>query len=529
MTFDKKIYQFPLLITALTIVVLIGIAMGITPFVWNRFFFTTPDAGGLGCGAQTLAETGTFYTNLASGISNNFSICWTKETYPLLSIAHAILLRLFPIDVALLIAITTTCAVVGTSVVMFWVGYLAKKSICVAFLAGMFTATAPAILRAAILTPQNVFGYFLLSIGLLIITLTSIRRWAIFFLIPLFPLLFFTHTLTAGIAVISISVWFWLFYIRSWKWKLALGIMGFTLLASDYFFPVLPLPIHVGMVMNLLHEHFEGYKLPLWNHPAIWGYLVTSFAAVGMVYHKTIPYLIRSYLYVFFGVVLVFGHLFVIGLTLLPDRFIAFGWLPLTLFAAVGLYEIFARLHLRAPLVTGLLIIFTAAQITHAVVFMKDDYEGWSARFQPYPEFIQAMKWLNTQPSKGTLLGVMNIINRELVFANHFYSGPVANYPWYNIDAKNLENFSAKSDLYRPVFADITNPTYLQFQKLYMLVAHPDSPAALATVQEYNIKYFVAWRRAQDGWIWQEKAPSVFHKIYKNKAYVIYDLQPTTP
>lgn len=351
------------------------------------------------------------------------------------------------------------------------------------------------------------------------------KYWLWLVVLVLFFLLFFTHTLSFGIAAVTIVLWFILFYLRSWKLKIIPFALAALITFFDWQYSFLPLPTR--QVWSILHSGSVGYQHPLWDHPAVWGYIITSLAAIGLFVRSQIHVKIKWLMLTLLAVSLLFGHAYFFGLTLLPERFIAFSWIPMAFFAAIGLEQLIAKLNFKKPVTALIIILLLAAQTTHAIVYMRDDYNGWSKRFQPRPKYIEALKWLNKNSTwKGPLLGVMNVSNREISFAVHFYDGPAVNYPWYNLNHRDITDFAAKSSLYAAAFQNPQNPTYLHLKKIYTIIVLPETNEAKMYAEELGLKYFIVWKPAQDGKIWKKARPEHFPKIYENEKYAIYDLQP---
>jgi hypothetical protein len=223
---------------------------------------------------------------------------------------------------------------------------------------------------------------------------------------------------------------------------------------------------------------------------------------------------------------LIMGHLSVIGWILLPDRFVAYCWLGVVLLAAVGIEQLRTMIKWPAWLWLGCVLLIWSAQLAHTVVYIKDDITGWSNRFKPQAEFITAVQWLNTnQPNDGVLVGIMAAANREITFAPLWYDGPIASYPWYNLNHRNLKSFKANSSLYKTVFTDQTSAEYLRVQAFYNIIAKPNSPEAYPAAQQYHLSYLIMPKGSQADIIWQTAQPASFPQIYENQTYRIYSLR----
>lgn len=510
------------------IVVAVGsLMLGMLPFFINDWYLTTPDMGGLACGAQHLAETGEFSDGQTANLGYNFSVCWTKDLYPALQWMHAGLLMVLPVSAWQLVQITTVLGVAACGVFMWLIVYTLTRSPLYAGIAGIFTAATPALLRAATLTPQNVHGYalILLVIWLLccLITKEYNKWWLTFLLLPLL-LLGAVHKLSFGIIGLVLAVWIWGFYLQSWIWRVGLAAVALLAVLGNEFFTVLPFTVQSAWA--LLQHNLGGYDKPLWDHPSIWGYLVTALAAVGWALYRGLPRSLLSLFALLVIVPVILGHLSVFGITLLPDRFITFAWLGLVPLACFGLISIQQRVTMPRVVLGCFLALLLVAQVTHAVVFVKDDVDGWSSRFKPSEDFITAMTWLNDYDEvNGIVLGIMAVTNREITFAPTWYDGPVISYPWYNLNHRNLKKFEANSGLYQGIFANPTDPEYLRVLALYTIITKPNQEQVPQYIQQYNVRYYIIPIDSPAYAILAEKKSIPYQQIYSNELYVIYELQ----
>lgn len=519
---QKNHYYTPAAI-ALGTTLVIALFLGILPLYFNVFPLTTPDAGGLACAAKTLAKTDHF--NVSRTVSPNFAICWTREHYQVVQFINAAILKILPLQSWQTVPTTALFMYLGCVLGIFYIVYQFTRSHTMAMVGGILAAATPALLRSLILTPQNVYGYFVIIL-LMIVFLHLIakpRAWYWWIsLIGLTPILAFTHTLSFGIAAITFTIWFWLFFLQSWLYRLLLvGVGGIIIFVNEKFSL---LPITVKNALQLFQSNFSGYDHPLYDHPAIWGYIVTALAAVGLTLSIKLHYKLRWLCISLIITPVILGHLSYFGLQLLPERFIPFAWLGLVPLAALGLHELGQRLHWRPVLWTSVLILIVSAQIVHAIIFIQDDVNGWSKRFRPHPEFIEALQWLNTQPNKGALLGIMAVSNREISFAPLWYDGMIENYPWYNLDHKNIKNLQANSSLYKPILADPANPEYKRIHALYALMTTPTDSTVPALIAPYSLHYFIVPKTSPVYKIWKAESTIPFSIVYENNKYIIYAL-----
>lgn len=501
---------------------IISLFLGILPLYFNTFPLTTPDAGGLACAADTLARTGHF--NISRTNSPNFAICWTTS-YPVVQIINAIAIRLLPLHSWQVIPLMTTAAFLVCVFGIYAISFRLTRSLYISTLTAVLASASPALLHTATFTPQNVYGYAMIVI-ITYLLIKIIQDQAKLYWLGVggcMIILAFTHTLSFGIAAIAFTVWIWIFALESWWYRLiTLGSgIGILMLNEKMTF----LPVTIEAAWSLFHGHFSGYDQPVYYHPAHWGYIITMLACIGLAFSIRLHYKIKWLLLTLLIVPVVLAHLSFIGIRLQPDRFVPFAWISLVLLAGLGLAGV--QQHLRLPkfIWETCVVLMLGAQIVHAVVFIQDDITGWSARFRPHPEFIEAVQWLNTQPTKGALLGIMAVSNREISFAPIWYDGMIENYPWYNLDHKNIKNLQAKSSLYKPILENPADPEYTRIHALYALITGPTDPTVPARIAPYNLKYFILPKTSQAYKIWKNEAAIPFPLIYENSKYVLYTLQ----
>lgn len=513
-------------IFALAVVLIQALCIGSVPFVLNDWFLTTPDAGGWACGAQTLADTGAFSDGHTAGLGYNFNICWAQDTYPGLQYLLAGLVKLSGVAADRLIPLILIGLLAGLAVTMWGVAWNMTRSHTVALLAGLATSLTPIVLRAQILTPQNLFGYWLIALMLLLIVhIIATKHYAWWLgVAALAGLLGYIHSLSFGIAGIVLAVWFYGWYLPNWKWRVAVLLLGMLGGIAVWYKDILPVSPQIALDL-FRSGNFTGYDHPLYDHPAFLGYGLTVLAVIGLLFGQITNRSAKWLMICWFIVPIMLGHLSVIGWILLPDRFIAYMWFGVVLSAAVGLDRLRQLLPWPTVLWVGLALLLWGAQVSHTIVYIKDDIAGWSARFRPQAEFIEALQWLNTQPDAGTLVGIMAAANRELTFAPLWYDGPIASYPWYNLNHRNLKSFKANSHLYQGIFADPTKPEYLRVQAFYTIIAKPKSDEAHPLAVQYNLAYLIMPKGSQADDIWQQAQPAHFPQIYENAHYRIFSLR----
>ncbi|MDP3970723.1 MAG: hypothetical protein Q8P90_03410 [bacterium] len=513
---------------SLSIVAIVAIFLVFISLYWNDFAIT-PDASGLACGAKVLAETGEFSTYSLTG--NSYEMCWRPSTYPVLQIIHAGLLKILPIQSHHLLLLTGGLAFLACVVGVWLIGWLLSKSPTIALFAGLFSALSPALIRSLVLTPQNLFGYMLIIFCIIFAILAITKqqhRWIAFALSP-FSLLALVHDLSFGIAAIVFSSWFVLFYIKSWKIKIGLITTGIIVLVLDFTLAIFPVSIK-GMIGYFINNSLPGFYHPIWDHPAIWGYLITMLAGVGLVFGLSkITKQIKWLLLIMLLVPIILGHLPLFGIGILPNRFIPFAWISLAIFASFGLVEL--RKYLKfTPIVFVLFaVLIVGAQATHAVVFMKDDIEGWSFRYRPHDGFAEALEWLDDTNHTGRLLGVQSATNQEILHAPLWYSGHTIYYPWYSLNHRDIQKFNVlnPSSPFSEIINQPENPTYQRLHAMYTIIAKPKNERNTSNIAELGISYFIISKDSPVyKSIWSTNKSEYYPVIYENTSYVIYDLKP---
>lgn len=527
-SFIKTIQPYGIWI-ALAITIITAGCIAIVSFSYNDFFLTTADMGGLACGSNHLAETGTFSNGQTGGIAYNFNICWTKDSYPGLQFLHAVILKIVPIEAWQLIIITSALAYMTTAVLAMWLIWMIRHSSVLAIMGGLLTASSPALLRSMLLTPQNAHGYaWILLILVIIVWLIKNKYnkwWLLLVLVPAL-LLVVIHTLSFGIIMVTLAIWIWLFVIKKWRWRLALLAVGILGAFGNEVIQIIPFSINEAY--QLLKSSFGGYNKPLWDHPSIWGYIITSLGALGLLLYREMDRSIKWLLGILLFIPVIFAHLSVIGIILLPSRFAAFGWIGLTLLAPFGIAVLWQRLNLKDWMVAALCITIIVGSISHALVFTRDDVDGWSARFKPRDGFSDALTWLNEYDSEGTLLGIMAVTNREITFAPIWYDGIVTSYPWYNLNHKKLKKFEANSGLYQSVFANPESAEYKRVSAFHSIITDPNNNDVPQYIKEYGLDYYIVPRGSQGFKIWNKLANDNkldYPVLYNSDSHIIYGLQ----
>jgi len=508
--------------------IVLAVCIGIAPFFINGFSLTTPDAGGLACGAHTLATTGDFSTDRTAGLGYNFNICWSKLTYPAVQVVNAIVMKVWPSAAYWkVIPFNSVMVLVLCVVLMMVLVWRTTRDVTITGYVGILSSAAPMVLRPLMLTPQNIYGYAVILV--IMVALGELSRypkrwWWWLVVASCSVLLGFTHTLSFGLAAVTFTIWFGLFYLPNWRYRLGLllvgGIAGFIVYQNNTVFTFVQNAVH------LFFGSFSGYDHPLYDHPALWGYVVTALAGIGICFSPKIEPKMKWLFICWLVVPVAFAHLSAFGVHLLPERFVAFSWIGMVVFASIGLAQLGKLLRWPLWFMSVFSIIVLSAQIIHTVVYIQDDINGWSDRFKPHTDYIEALQILNkTSPDHGLLVGVMAVSNREITFAPIWYDGPIASYPWYNLDHKNIKSFTANSSVYKAVLNNPTSPEYLRVQAFYTIMTKPNSPEAKQAATTYDIEYLILPKQSQAGIIWYKANPTQFTTFYENDTYIIYQLR----
>ncbi len=527
----KSINSYAVLASLLIITVL---ALFIASYSFHiNNYAVTPDFSGLACAADHLATEGTFSDYEIP--ETTYEMCWRPDTYPLLQIFHAGLLALLPIASWQLVMLTTGLAFLTCALGIWFIVYKLSKSPLFAFVASAFTLFSPALIRSLVLTPQNLFGYAGLILGIILclyLIMNDKHKLVLVVSVPLLILLAFTHKLSFGIAGIVFSFWFVFIFLKSWKIKIAAIVSGMVVVMLGMVLNILPVT-YTEIVKLFSESKFEGVYHPIWDHPAIWGYIITSLGILGLLLllfdRNNLNNKIKWLFMLLFIVPLIFSHLPVIGIHLLPNRFVPFVWISLAFFAAYGFLKTRILLNMPRWLFGILLVFLIGTQAVHGYVFMQDVINGWSVRYQPRTGFAEALEWLSENDPEAELLGVQSAINQEILLAPLWYEGHTVYYPWYNLNHRDIKSFTVvnPSSPYSEIINQPEHPVYKRLQALYTIITNPTSDLAKEYIKQHKIDYLITWKRSGEYYkIWDKIKPKDYPKVYESDKYIIFDLQP---
>ena len=521
--------------------VIVSISIGIA---WYAAFLNnyaiTPDFSGLACAANHLATEGEFIQYTSKPFA--FEMCWQPHRYVALQLLHAGILTVLPITISTLLLFTIGGAYVGLIIIMAVVSWRITESQLATASTALLTATCPAVIRSLVLTPQNLFGYAMIA-GVILMTTylllaeqrNSTRRiplWPLW-LVGLFGLIMaigFTHDLSFGIVSIAFGSWVGLIFMDRWWKKLLTFGFGGLLIWLDLTTGALPVSVK-GAWFLLTNSQLNGFYHPLWDHPAIWGYLITGLGMLGLVifkqyvqsqYHKIL------WLLIFIAAVaVVFGHLPLIGVELLPNRFVPFAWMPLVLAAGIGVQALWQTVGLPRWLVAGCIGLIFSAQLVHGIVFMHDDINGLSFRYRPSDGFVESVEWLQKNDPEAHLLGIQSATDQAILVAPQWFFGEISYYPWFALNHRKIKKFNVVNP--SSPFSDIINqpehPQYIRLFEMYTIVTKRNSPEATAAIAKHQYDYLLVNKKAQPYTeLWSKNTPEQYPVAYENTEYILYEL-----
>lgn len=506
-------------------------------------FSVTPDIAGLACAADRYAQTGELgtYQNW-----NDFEMCWNERTYIALQYSHGWIISLFHIPIDILVQITPAIAFLIT---LFAIGYVAwsfTNRFDVTVLTVALSIVTPTVLRTILLTPQNIFGYALMSIGMALICwqANAKKPWYLLLLLPLTFLLFFTHDLSFAVATTVFVLWLVLGLPKQWWLRTALLASGLLLLWLQL--TVGFLPALLAAKLNIfLNSNLSGVYNALWEHPVIFGYAVSALAALGvygsyrngkLAYDKA---QIRTLLLLAIIVGAAFGQATLLDVGLLPNRFVPFAWLGVLPFAAIGLVQLRAALHMQDRHSTtaskvlygtwiALAIVVFAGQAVHGLRYTQDDVVGWAERYQARTDFKHALHALNEIDPHGRLMGIQVAANQEILIAPLWYSGNVLYYPWYNLNHRDIMQFEVVNPDSRlaSVFKKPNSTLYKRTRAMFDIITSPESDAAAAAIDTLEVDYLIIPKPSQAyKRIWENVTADQHPLIIENDYYAIYELR----
>lgn len=519
----------------LSCVLIAVLAVGMS--LWSLYlnnFAVTPDIAGLACAGDYLAQTGT--AREYPILQTTYEMCWQPETYPFLQHAFAAVERITNHSHITLAHSLTVLSYLGVALMMWVITWQLSKRIWVATLGAGFALFTPALVRAMLLTPQNVVGYFLLLIVIsCLLAFTQKRQWL--YAIPVTVLLgftYFVHTLTFSVMAVIVLVWFLVIAVRPWWLQLGLTVVGVTTLASQFVLNWLPEAL-ASRLDYFLNSPLSGFDHPVWDHPAIWGYLMLALGVIGLALWPFPVATARAQRLTMLVIAIVptlLGHASVLGIGLLPNRFIPFTWLALTPLAALGAVYLVVILFSKWKFggwISGIILgIMMTAQIAHGIFFMIDDLSGLAYRYTPRAGYVEALTWLNETDSTATVLGVQSAENQEVLVSALWYQGLVRYYPWYALNHRDLKKFSVinkGSSPYTNVVDNPSDPNYSWLYDFYTIVAKPNSPEAALAITTEQLDYFITAKQSKVYTeVWLNADADTYPIVYDNGYYIIYEL-----
>lgn len=502
--------------------VLLGaLAVGLYTYAPTQFQPTTPDSAQLACGAYSIISEGNFAEDHTRNIQLDYNSCWTVNTYPGIQLVTAF--------VGLVVgdpALATTILAIGMYMLcvllVMLILYEASGSRVVAGIGGLLALTSLSLVRSLLLTPHNLYGYaFTLGVFLIVVNygknkpqLALIATWL------LTALTYFFHTMSFALLATSLTLFTAYHIIKNKNWLIGFGLFivaGIGLYVITKSFNPLA-----------LLDHLQGYTVtgiirPLIEHIALWGYTTVALSGIGIwLMRKYFP-TVTTQLTLIYAVVCLFGtQLYLFNLHLLPDRMTAYMWIPLTITASCFiLFSLQTFGKWKTIIVMSVVLL---AQTGHALVFIKSEYNEISVRYQPTPQFIEAMQWLEDHRTKKTFVfTISNVINRQANYAGLYYHGDIVSYPWYRLNHKDISDLNSKDEIYKSFLKDHASDEYVQLNGMYNLINFPTSDATQKYIKKSKLTHVLLWKSESSYQIWQA-AVVEYPVVFENSEYSIYKL-----
>ncbi len=429
--------------THIIIIITLGFILAIIPFIQSNWLPTSPDSAGLSCAAQHLTSAGEFAQNRTRGFDFHYNPCWTQQTYPGNQVFTAGIITITGAPASSVVVWLSILTFIAIAIAIYIAVWLSTDERTLALWSGLGAITSLALARSLLLTPHNLYGY----LGIILIILGIViwersRHWLSVVLIIL-SIAFLTVFHALSLAIVGISLALYTLASTYKKPKILLILFGVLLLINigvalimfGTINPIVP-------VESILAMSIPGITNPWYDHPAVWGYIATSIGALGIAYRISSKDMHPAlHLGIWIGLVSIFfGHPEITQIEILPERVIAYGWIPLAIALGDGVLVSTGWLKAKWRYLLSILII--AGMALHFSIFIQDSYEGISKRFIPDTDFIESMQWLETQRTDDTfLLAVGNTINRKITYSGLWYYGDSAWYPWYRLNHKNIHAF----------------------------------------------------------------------------------------
>lgn len=505
----------------LGVALLLGGVIGL--WIYNQLHFLPgPDAVQLACAADHLAKTGEYITTSTKGITLNYTSCWTTNYYTTIQYITAQISQLLNNSVwatiSLAIGLYTICILLIGLIV-----YRLTNIVWLGIIASIMTSVSMGLLRSLLVTPHNLYGYvaILLCIALLVVWRDKNIWWQLVGLWSISALSATLHQLSFAILAVAVSCFTLHSIVTQKKWWLGIGCM-----IIGYF--VLVLGIHSWnplYVIDILYSiHVPGIQKPWYDSLAILGYLSVPLAIIGAAqsFEQFRKSSAHAFLLYYTIIVIAFRLAYLINITILPERVIAYLWPVIIIWASLGLYILLKNIHgIWHWLVMTCLLWGMAWQ---GMFFIISDIQEIKNRYLPSPDFIAAAEWLEqNRTSNNFVMGINNINNRQIQYAGLYYKGDIIAYPWSDMDFRDITKFTSLSTQFQSILSDPTSKQYLDLYGLYMISSQPTSPTAQDFIKTYGINYMIIWKPEQTYTIWQ-KTIYAKHIVYENQNYVIYAL-----
>lgn len=500
---------------------MVGVAIGGYTYWPAQFGPTTPDSAQLACGAYSLIHEGAFAEDHTKNIQLDYNSCWTVKTYPGIQLVTAFV-ALITGDPALATTILAISLYVLCALLMMLLLYKASGSEIVAGISGLLAVTSLSLTRSLLLTPHNLYGYaFTLGVFLIVVhygktkpQLALVAAWL------LTATTFFFHTMSFALLATSLGVFTVYQIIKNKRWLIGIGLL---------------IAISIGQyaITNSFNPfsiltHLQGYTVtgvirPLIEHIAFWGYTTVALSGIGIwLMRKYFPTVVTQLTLIYAVVCLLGTQLYRFNFHLLPDRMTAYMWIPLTI--AASCFVLFSLPTFGKWKTIFVMSIVMLAQIGQTLVFIKSEYNEITARYIPNSEFIQAAEWLEMNRTQDMfVMGISNIIHREMSYIGLYYHGDVISYPWFKMNHKDITSYSSRDALYQSYLADNTSIQHYQLRSMYLIINEPSHVDAQKFIEAAGLTHLLLWKKEPSYLLWQDMNVQ-YPVVYENSEYSIYQL-----
>ncbi len=404
-----------------------------------------------------------------------------------------------------------------------------------------FTLSSTSVARSLFLTPQSLMGYVAILVGCIFLV-RFFHRPTLYNILGIFA---------AGVAAFT-------FHELSGFVYFMVALLAFTIVLwqkvhwKAFIFPVVGIFLIAiiiggnGNPFEIFAQHLfsktawigkASLYYPPWQLPVVFGFSPVLFALIGLfpLHKERSP---RS--------LLLLGLCFAVPLFLLsqsvflgfhhqlPDRFVAYLWIPLTFCAAFGVREIreilFSSVHDRV-LQWSLLGLFIFVSIAPIFTHARSDIEGFGAAVKIESSHLEAFQWVQQNvPPQKTILTTTYGDNEKILYLPLYFNGRVTRYtlsdfehspryevPTISLLGKTLAYFFPKALNDHLAVLKVNGE---KMDAIFQMIVKPDEETSHTLMDRYGISYAWFLRGSTEESFY--KKSSSFEKVYENQKIVIY-------